>query len=243
MTTKNKIRKVSDVSVNHSANASTKPSVSLVDIQLTTDLNNMANEQTALIIAVNTFGSMLADYTNTGMSRRSQLQALIIHTVWFNYKFHKVQLIQKLLGSLVKDTETPEAVINRVIFFYQNVAGFKIHRVGNDFQIKRLNTSEFTYDAENLTRCKLDANSYWNLAQGQADKPYKAKELDTIKKSIAIQLATSLLLEEATMEDIDALIASLKSAIVTAKADFKIISKAEKLLALKHAEPEAYQAD
>jgi hypothetical protein len=212
-------------------------------IDLIVDLDTQALSQMAILKATQTFGDMLEVYNTSGMSRRSQLQALIIHTIYFNFKFHKVQMIQKLLGTLVKDTETPESVLNKVIFFYQSIGGFKIHRVGNDFQIKRLNTPEFTYDKAHREICGLTENSYWNLAQGQADKPYKAKELDTIKKSIATQLAMSLLLEEANISDIEALISSLKSAIVTAQADPKVKAKAMKVLALKNAEPEIYLAD
>lgn len=227
-------------STTRNPNANTTPSVTLtssLDAPVTPEDTSKESQ------AITSFNSMVERFTQTGISRREGLQELIIHTVWFNFKYHKVSLIQKLLGVLSKDSEFSTLNFNRVIYFYTKVAGIKVYQVGNDFQIKRYNTPEFNYTAEHLGVCKLDSNNYWNLTQADPDKPYKAKELDTIKKSIASQVAVLSLLGECTDSEIEAMINSLKSAIVTAKADPKIKVKATKQEALKNALPETYDSE
>jgi hypothetical protein len=238
----NKTRQVQEKS--NDANALTKPALTLVpEPVVVPSLDEVTENKASFDSAVTKFAMMLTDYNNSGLSRRQQLQDIIEHTLYFNFRHHKVQMIQKLLGVLAKDTDTAKVTLERVICYYQTIGGFKIHRVGNDFQIKRLNTPEFTYDAEHMKVCKLSGNSFWHLSKGEAEKPYKAKELDTIKKSIATQLATTLMLEEASWDDIESLIKSLKASIVSASQDPKIIAKVEKTKVQKYAEPETYQHD
>jgi len=221
-TLKRKTVEVINKSELHTASAATTPTVTLVAPPTILVTLSSSDEAKAL----NSFKSMLDSYISLGLNRRESLQKILIHSVWYQYSTGKCQLIQKVLTSLNKDSEFNKSNIYKVIKFYTDIAGFRIHQVGNDFQVKRSHLPEFTYDKVCLDACKLDANNYWNLKGLDAEKPYAPKEIDTIGKSFASQVALSLLLGETTEADVEKLISSLKSAIVTAKADPKLVKKA-----------------